>query len=172
MLLYQIKTLTINIGLEPHSTYLAPEHTIIGRAMPSSDVFSFGAFLLEVACGGRPIEPRQDDDDLILVDWVVLCWNRGNILEAVDPNIGIDFVPGKVELVLKLGLFCSHSEPSFRPTMRQILLFLDGVVALPELSSLSISSAGLTIVSIFSKLPFNLEVTLLGSLANSTTRIA
>ncbi|KAG5583744.1 hypothetical protein H5410_044178 [Solanum commersonii] len=138
-------------GTDPQSTrvvgtlgYLAPEHTRTGRATPSSDVFSFGAFLLEVACGRRPIEPRQDDDDLILVDWVFSCWNRGNILEAVDPNIGMDFVPGKVELVLKLGLICSHSEPSYRPTMRQILLFLDGVVALPELSSLSISSAGLT----------------------------
>ncbi|XP_060201992.1 L-type lectin-domain containing receptor kinase IV.1-like [Lycium barbarum] len=138
-------------GTDPQTTrvvgtlgYLAPEHTRTGRATPSTDVFSFGAFLLEVACGRRPIQPRQDGDDFILVDWVFSCWNRGNILEAVDPNIGIDFVPGQVELVLKLGLFCSHSEPSFRPTMRQILLFLDGVVALPELSELGVSSAGLT----------------------------
>lgn len=103
-------------GTDPHSTrvvgtlgYLAPEHTRTGRATPSSDVFSFGAFLLEVASGRRPIEPRQDSDDLILVDWVFSCWNRGNILQAVDPNIGIDFVQGQVELVLKLGLLCSHS---------------------------------------------------------------
>ncbi|PHU04198.1 L-type lectin-domain containing receptor kinase IV.4 [Capsicum chinense] len=138
-------------GTDPQSTrvvgtlgYLAPEHTRTGRATPSSDVFSFGAFLLEVACGKRPIQPRQDGDDLILVDWVFSCWSRGNILEAVDPNLGTDFVPGQVELVLSLGLFCSHSEPSLRPTMRQNLLFLDGVVALPELSALGVSSAGLT----------------------------
>ncbi|KAM3325654.1 hypothetical protein P3S67_000779 [Capsicum chacoense] len=109
-------------GTDPQSTrvvgtlgYLAPEHTRTGTATPSSDVFSFGAFLLEVACG--------------------------NILEAVDPNLGTDFVPGQVEFVLSLGLFCSHSEPSLRPTMRRNLLFLNGVVALPELST---SSAGLT----------------------------
>lgn len=138
-------------GTDPQSTrvvgtlgYLAPEHTRTGRATPSSDVFSFGAFLLEVACGRRPIEPRHDGDDLILVDWVFSCWNRGNILEAVDPNLGNDFVPGQVELVLSLGLFCSHSEPSFRPTMRQNVLFLDGVVALPELSALGVSYADLT----------------------------
>ncbi|KAF3635849.1 L-type lectin-domain containing receptor kinase IV.2 [Capsicum annuum] len=138
-------------GTDPQSThvvgtlgYLAPEHTRTGRATPSSDVFSFGAFLLEVACGKRPIQPRQDGDDLILVNWVFSCWSRGNILEVVDPNLGTDFVPGQVELVLSLRLFCSHSEPSLRPTMRQNLLFLDGVVALPELSTLGISSAGLT----------------------------
>ncbi|TMW90076.1 hypothetical protein EJD97_016229 [Solanum chilense] len=138
-------------GTDPQSTrvvgtlgYLAPEHTRTGRSTPSSDVFSFGAFLLEVACGRRPIEPRHDGDDLILVDWVFSCWNRGNILEAVDPNLGNDYVPGQVELVLSLGLFCSHSEPSFRPTMRQNVLFLDGVVALPELSALGVSYADLT----------------------------
>ncbi|CAN4080691.1 unnamed protein product [Withania somnifera] len=138
-------------GADPQTTcvvgtlgYLAPEHTRTGRATPSSDVFSFGALLLEVACGRRPIQPRRDGSDLILVDWVFSCWNRGNILHAVDPNIGTDFVPGQVELVLKLGLICSHSEPSFRPTMRQNVLFLDGVVALPELSALGVSSASLT----------------------------
>ncbi|KAM3287122.1 L-type lectin-domain containing receptor kinase IV.1 isoform X2 [Capsicum chacoense] len=71
-------------GTDPQSTrvvgtlgYLAPEHTRTGRATPSSDVFSFGAFLLEVACGKRPIQPRQDGDDMILVDWVFSCWSRG-----------------------------------------------------------------------------------------------
>jgi hypothetical protein len=36
--------------------YLAPELTRTGRATTCSDVFAFGAFMLEVACGRRPIE--------------------------------------------------------------------------------------------------------------------
>ncbi|KAL5722811.1 hypothetical protein ACHQM5_006282 [Ranunculus cassubicifolius] len=39
-----------------------------------------------------------------------------------------------MELVLKLGLLCSHAKPTGRPTMRQIVQFLDKDVPLPELS--------------------------------------
>ncbi|XP_059647092.1 L-type lectin-domain containing receptor kinase IV.1-like [Cornus florida] len=124
--------------------YLAPEHTRTGKATTSTDVYAFGAFLLEVACGRRPIEPRAPAEDLILVDWVFGCWSRGDILRAVDPKLGTNYVPEEVELVLKLGLQCSHSEPVVRPTMRQVVQHLEGDIPLPELASLRITAAGLT----------------------------
>ncbi|XP_062029900.1 L-type lectin-domain containing receptor kinase IV.1-like [Rosa rugosa] len=137
-------------GTDPQTThivgtlgYLAPEHTRTGRATTSTDVFAFGAFLLEVACGKRPIE-TQGPEDVILVDWVFSCWNRSNILEARDQSFGTDFVAEEVELVLKLGLLCSHSEPAARPSMRQVVQYLAGDVALPEVSLLGLSSSGLT----------------------------
>ena len=36
-------------------------------------------------------------------------------------------------MVLKLGLLCSHSVPAARPSMRQVMEFLDGNANLPEL---------------------------------------
>ena len=36
--------------------YLAPELIRTGKATPLTDVFAFGVFLLEVACGRRPIK--------------------------------------------------------------------------------------------------------------------
>ncbi|XP_009334389.2 L-type lectin-domain containing receptor kinase IV.1-like [Pyrus x bretschneideri] len=138
-------------GTDPQTThivgtlgYLAPEHTRTGRATVSTDVFAFGAFLLEVACGRRPIETQGPEQDLILVDWVFSCWNRSNILEAKDKNIGTEFVTEEVELVLKLGLLCSHPEPSARPSMRRVVQYLEGDIAMPELSVLGLSSSGLT----------------------------
>ncbi|CAL9002625.1 unnamed protein product [Prunus brigantina] len=138
-------------GTDPQTThivgtlgYLAPEHIRSGRATTSTDVFAFGAFLLEVACGRRPIEAQGPDQDLILVDWVFSFWNRGAILEARDQNLSSEFVAEEVELVLKLGLLCSHSEPKARPSMRQVVQYLEGDIALPELSLLGFSSNGLT----------------------------
>ncbi|CAN6715101.1 unnamed protein product [Malus baccata var. baccata] len=138
-------------GTDPQTThvvgtlgYLAPEHTRTGRATASTDVFAFGAFLLEVACGRRPIEAQGPEQDLILVDWVFSCWKRSNILEAKDKNIGTDFVTEEVELVLKLGLLCSHPEPSARPSMRRVVQYLEADIAFPELSVLGLSSSGLT----------------------------
>ncbi|CAL8165339.1 unnamed protein product [Prunus armeniaca] len=138
-------------GTDPQTThivgtlgYLAPEHIRSGRATTSTDVFAFGAFLLEVACGRRPIEAQGPDQDLILVDWVFSFWNRGAILEARDQNLSSEFVAEEVELVLKLGLLCSHSEPTARPSMRQVVQYLEGDIALPELSLLGFSLNGLT----------------------------
>lgn len=137
-------------GADPQTThvvgtlgYLAPEHTRTGKATTSTDVYAFGAFLLEVVSGRRPIEPRAPMDNQILVDWVISCWNKGEILEAVDPNLGLDYVKEEAELAMKLGLLCSHSEPTARPSMRQVVLYLDGALALPELMSAGISATGL-----------------------------
>jgi serine/threonine protein kinase len=53
--------------------YLAPELTRTGRATTCTDVFAFGAFMLEVACGRRPIKPEGLPEEVILVDWVFEC---------------------------------------------------------------------------------------------------
>ncbi|GAU38786.1 hypothetical protein TSUD_163610 [Trifolium subterraneum] len=69
---------------------------------------------------------------------------KGEILEAKDANLGSDYVSDEVELVLKLGLLCSHSEPLARPSMRQVMQYLERDIPLPDLSLLSLSSFGLT----------------------------
>lgn len=113
--------------------YLAPELCRTGKATTSTDVFAFGAFLLEVACGRKPIEPQKQVEERLLVDWVFRNWQRGVLLEARDPRLGAECVPEEMELVLKLGLFCSHPIPTARPSMRQVTQFLDGDVPFPEL---------------------------------------
>ncbi|KAI3474117.1 hypothetical protein Pfo_028905 [Paulownia fortunei] len=116
---------------------------ISGKATTSTDVYAFGAFLLEVACGRRPVEPKASSEKTVLIEWVFSLWSEGEILGAVDPNMGNDYAKEEVELVLKLGLLCSHSRPEIRPPMREILQYLDGAVPLPELSSLGVSATGL-----------------------------
>ncbi|XP_058209128.1 L-type lectin-domain containing receptor kinase IV.1-like [Rhododendron vialii] len=137
-------------GTDPQSTlvagtlgYLAPEHIRIGKATTSTDVYAFGAFLLEVACGRRPIEPRAAVENLVLVDWVFSFWRGGEILRTVDPKLGSQYVAEEVELVLKLGLWCSHSEPVARPSMRQVVQYLEGDIPLPELKLMGNSATGI-----------------------------
>ncbi|XP_010262575.1 PREDICTED: L-type lectin-domain containing receptor kinase IV.1-like [Nelumbo nucifera] len=137
-------------GADPKTThvvgtfgYIPPEITRTRKASPSTDVFSFGAFMLEVACGRRPIDPQTSSTDkIILVDWVFSCWSRGKILETVDPNLGSDYVTEEMDLVLKLGLLCSHSIPTARPTMRQVVRLLVGDAPLPESSLRGLGATG------------------------------
>jgi serine/threonine protein kinase len=129
-------------GTNPQTThvvgtvgYLAPEFTRTGKATTCTDVFAFGAFMLEVACGRRPIELQRLQEEVILIDWVFEFWRKGAILDASDPRLEGNYVVEEMELVLKLGLLCSHSMPEARPSMRQVMQFLDGDAKLPELTN-------------------------------------
>ncbi|RWV79307.1 hypothetical protein GW17_00059584 [Ensete ventricosum] len=125
--------------------YLAPELARNGKATTVTDVFAFGAFVLEVACGRRPVDTMADEEQFLLLDWVVENWRKGSMLETRDARLGDEFVAEEVELVLKLGLLCSHPLPAARPSMRQVVRYLDGDAPLPELSPtyLSFSVLGL-----------------------------
>ncbi|XP_020590207.1 L-type lectin-domain containing receptor kinase IV.1-like [Phalaenopsis equestris] len=114
--------------------YLAPELSRTGKSTTSSDVFGFGAFLLEVACGKRPIELKTSGIEMVLVDWVMDFLREGEILEARDRKLGTVYSAEEMELVLRLGLICSHPAPSARPSMRQVVQVLEGEVALPDIS--------------------------------------
>ncbi|KAL2333272.1 hypothetical protein Fmac_014485 [Flemingia macrophylla] len=106
--------------------YLAPELTRTGKPTPSSDVYAFGALMLEVACGRRPVEPKALPEELLLLDWV---WDRcrlGAPLALLDPRLGGLFHQAQALLVLCLGLLCSAEAPEERPTMRQVLSYLEG----------------------------------------------
>ncbi|KAK4270348.1 hypothetical protein QN277_023392 [Acacia crassicarpa] len=114
--------------------YMAPENTRTRRATTKSDVFSFGAFMLEVVCSRRPIE--QGREEFILVDWVYGLWKKGEIIEAKDENLGTEYKTEEVELVLKLGLLCSNSKAEHRPNMRLVVQYLNMEVPLPDFPAL------------------------------------
>ncbi|XP_059647097.1 L-type lectin-domain containing receptor kinase V.9-like [Cornus florida] len=128
-----------NHGKDPQTThlagtlgYIAPELARNGKATTSSDVFAFGAFCLEVACGRRPVEHRAPYEEVILVDWVLECWRNGEILKVADSKLKGDFKVDELELILKLGLLCSHPAAAIRPSMSQVLQYLNGHALIPE----------------------------------------
>ncbi|KAJ6424908.1 hypothetical protein OIU84_025643 [Salix udensis] len=86
--------------------YLAPEITRTGKATTSGDVFAFGTFMLEVACGRRPVESERSPEEVVLVDWKA------------------------------------------RPSMRQVVQFLDGDATLP---GIPVNGAGIGLVPVSSE---------------------
>ncbi|KAB1217838.1 L-type lectin-domain containing receptor kinase S.4 [Morella rubra] len=112
--------------------YLAPELARTGKPTTSSDVFAFGALLLEVVCGRRPMDFKASPEGLVLVDWVWENWREGAILDVVDPRLQDKFDEIEVVLALKLGLICSNDAPEARPTMRQVVRYLEKELVLPE----------------------------------------
>ncbi|KAJ7944008.1 Lectin receptor kinase [Quillaja saponaria] len=110
--------------------YIAPECFHTGKATRESDVYGFGAVLLELVCGQRPwtkIEGFQ-----FLVDWVWCLHREGRILEAVDSRLGNDYVVEEAERLLLLGLACSHPIASERPKTQTIAQIISVSVPVPN----------------------------------------
>ncbi|XP_021289109.1 probable L-type lectin-domain containing receptor kinase VI.1 [Herrania umbratica] len=107
--------------------YIAPELARNGKASTSTDVFAYGVLLHEIATGRRP----TDSGNFFLVDWVMECRQMSRILDAADPKLNSNYVVEEMELILELGLLCSHQRPGSRPTMRQVMQYLNEDGPLP-----------------------------------------
>ncbi|CAH8363836.1 unnamed protein product [Eruca vesicaria subsp. sativa] len=126
-------------GIDPQTSYVAgtlgyisPELSRTGKASTSSDVFAFGVVMLEIACGRKPVLPRASESEMVLTDWVLECWENGDIMQVLDQNIEQENIEEQVMLVLKLGLLCSHPVVAIRPNMSSVIQFLDSVAQLPH----------------------------------------
>jgi len=113
--------------------YMAPESFHTQRASVETDVYAFGVLVLEVVCGGRKGEHKQNlRCGNSILDWVWECHGRENITEAVDLNLNGDFDKAEAKCVLELGLACCHPNPYERPSMRTVLQVLTGEAAPPS----------------------------------------
>ncbi|CAI0437733.1 unnamed protein product [Linum tenue] len=116
--------------------YLAPEYLLTGRATEKTDVFSYGAVVLEVASGRRPIEKdaaaaAAANGNGNLVEWVWGLHREGRLLTAADPRLEGEFEEGEMMKVLLVGLACSHPDPLVRPMMRNVVQMLAGEAEVP-----------------------------------------
>ncbi|KAI4324508.1 hypothetical protein MLD38_029992 [Melastoma candidum] len=117
--------------------YIAPELVRSGKSSASTDVYAFGVMLLEVAAGRRPV----GSGNFLLVEWVVECHRSGDILRAADPRLKSEYNTEEMELVLKLGLLCTHDNAQVRPSMRQAMRYLNRDETLPVVADWRLSDS-------------------------------
>ncbi|KAL3741669.1 hypothetical protein ACJRO7_017178 [Eucalyptus globulus] len=115
--------------------YMAPDCVYTGKASKESDVYSFGIVLLEIACGRKAVEPRAEESQVLLVDWVRELYGIGRVLDAAESKLGTNFDEKQLECLMVVGLWCSHPDHTARPSIREALNVLDFNAPLPNLSS-------------------------------------
>ncbi|TYJ45705.1 hypothetical protein E1A91_A02G074500v1 [Gossypium mustelinum] len=109
--------------------YVAPEWH---RNMPitaKADVYSFGVMLFEIICCRRRTETNVPDNEAMLVDWVYDCF-KANEVNKLVPEDEVD--KKKLGRVVKVGLWCTQDEPSSRPSMKKVILMLEGTVNIAD----------------------------------------
>ncbi|XP_030448291.2 receptor-like protein kinase 5 [Syzygium oleosum] len=102
--------------------YLAPEYAHTARVNGKIDVYSFGVVLLELTTGR---EANDGTKDMCLADWARRHVQDGKpISDAIDEEIKDNSYLDEISNVFKLGIFCTATLPSTRPTMKEVLQLL------------------------------------------------
>ncbi|CAK7335425.1 unnamed protein product [Dovyalis caffra] len=95
-----------------------------------SDVFQFGMLVLEIVAGRRKLESDKDKD-LLSFAWGL--HERGEKLKAVDERLGPCTNWEQAVRALEVGLSCTLSENNGRPSMEEVVQFLNMQKQIPEL---------------------------------------
>ena len=117
-------------GVRGTAGYSAPEWQ--NKNIPISvkaDVYSFGVVLLEIACCRRNIEVNVSTaDEIILSGWVYACL----VARELDKLVGDEQVEFQsLERMVKVGLWCVQEDLGLRPSMKNVILMLEGTVDIP-----------------------------------------
>ncbi|KAL4333479.1 hypothetical protein GQ457_07G040230 [Hibiscus cannabinus] len=121
MLIKQGKPATVS-SVAGSFGYFAPEYLRTWRIDEKIDVYSFGVVLLELTTGRKP---NHGDEHRSLAEWAQHYYEGGNsILDAFDEDVKEACHLNQMCNVFKLGLYCTRTLPSLRPSMRTVVQIL------------------------------------------------
>lgn len=113
---------------------MAPERILNQPITSKVDVYSYGIVLLEMVTGKRSfgsdvIFAGEGWECKSLVTWVreMMSETNGwlvNIEDIMDPEIDIAYDAVKMDLLVKVALYCVKEDKDARPTMSQVVEML------------------------------------------------
>ncbi|KAF6174193.1 hypothetical protein GIB67_033725 [Kingdonia uniflora] len=121
----QTKTFT---GIRGTRGYVAPEWH---RNLPitvKADVYSYGIMLMEIICCRKKLDTELQEDEIVLSDWVLQCFEEGDLGKLVDDEV-VD--KKRLERMVKVALWCIQDDPALRPHMKKVVLMLEGTIEIP-----------------------------------------
>ncbi|KAJ4708541.1 Receptor-like protein kinase [Melia azedarach] len=102
--------------------YIAPEYAQTTKVNEKSDIYSFGVILLELTTGR---EANCGDEHTCLAKWSWRHFQEGNpIVDALDEDIKEPCYLEEMSRVFKLGIMCTSTPPTARPSMKTVLQIL------------------------------------------------
>ncbi|KAF5932264.1 hypothetical protein HYC85_028435 [Camellia sinensis] len=114
-------------GVRGTRGYLAPEWQRNNPISVKADVYSYGIMLLEIVCCRRSLEVNvSTSEEVVLSHWVYRCFAGRELNKLIV--VGDEDVDMKtLENMVKVGLWCIQDEPALRPSMKSVVLMLEGI---------------------------------------------
>jgi serine/threonine protein kinase len=104
--------------------YMDPDYFRTNRLTVASDVYAFGVVLLELVTGQRVFDTSRMDG-INLNDWVRPRFADGGVRDIVDERLGDEYDADLFTILTEIGLSCSKSDRSERPSMKEVLNILE-----------------------------------------------
>ncbi|XP_024984331.1 G-type lectin S-receptor-like serine/threonine-protein kinase LECRK3 [Cynara cardunculus var. scolymus] len=124
-----------NTGIRGTKGYVAPEWFRNAPVTVKVDVYSFGVLLLEIISCRKSVKEYGNGDEygvVILTDWVWDCYQENRLDLVVENDSEVLDDVKKLTTFVKVGLWCVQEKPGLRPTMREVIQMLEGVVEVRE----------------------------------------
>ncbi|XP_027330942.1 G-type lectin S-receptor-like serine/threonine-protein kinase LECRK1 isoform X1 [Abrus precatorius] len=115
------------------SKYLAPEWKKDAAVSVKWDIYSYGMVLLEIVCRRSSIDiDVSSAEEILLSSWVYQCFESGKLNKLVKDDGG-EVVEWKLlERMVKVGLWCVQDDPFLRPSIKNLILMLEGLKDIPN----------------------------------------
>ncbi|KAM3708910.1 hypothetical protein ACJW31_02G132200 [Castanea mollissima] len=105
--------------------YMAPEWQKNTPISMKADVYSYGMVLLEIVCCRRNMDVNASiPEEIVLSTWVYKCFVARELGKIVG---GEEVDQRTLENMVKVGLWCIQDEPFLRPSMKSVVLMLEGI---------------------------------------------
>ncbi|KAM4116012.1 hypothetical protein ACJW30_02G018300 [Castanea mollissima] len=113
--------------------YIAPEWLKNAPVTTKVDVYSFGVMLLEIIYCRKHMELHPADESMdveytILTDWVLSCVRAANLEATVSHDSELLSDYKRFERMALVGVWCTCSNPTLRPSMKKVVQMLEGTV--------------------------------------------
>ncbi|KAF5203888.1 Phytosulfokine receptor [Thalictrum thalictroides] len=107
--------------------YIPPEYSQTLTATFKGDVYSFGVVLLELLTSRRPVDVCKAKGSRDLVSWVLQLKFENKEEQIIDPSIWSKSLEKQFIEVLGVACKCIDQDPRRRPSIEQVVLWLDSI---------------------------------------------
>ncbi|KAJ9560168.1 hypothetical protein OSB04_005328 [Centaurea solstitialis] len=115
--------------------YLDPDYVLTGRLTRKSDVYAFGVIMFEVLCRKQAVDRSLDEEQWNLARWAQESIKEGTLSQIVDPTLRGKISAKCLKEFARVADWCLQSHPKQRPTMGEVVIALESILALQDKSN-------------------------------------
>ncbi|KAF7151221.1 hypothetical protein RHSIM_Rhsim02G0165000 [Rhododendron simsii] len=134
--------------------YLDPEYFQSSQFKEKCDVYSFGVVLVELLTGKKPILSGKSNEGGSLIAYFLLTMKENRLYDILDARVVKESGEKEILAVANIAKRCLYLNGSSRPTMKEVVMELDGI----RMSN----GATATVKQSFDNVEYEQRMTLLG----------